>query len=343
MVVVLVLMAAVVLLHVCFGAFEDHGAPDGLLALLSRRWRINDLLRLDKELVVSRSAIVVSVRGTRSSACGVPERAYKVVGRLLLDLLKKLLLVQSVHMTTPLTVLIRLSHNVPLSSHLIGQSYSRRPRVTILLLQLNSTKLARYFLHRISVLTEACAAMRVVRILVGHVLLLMLVVELSSIGRGSALRNEMPSPHERSLIASSITVFRHIVHPLGLGVLVSHRLNVPRRSLWRNSIISMIIIILSNFGLVIFPNDILLIVVLLLLRYLEAFCRIAADSFGSAGAANASTDGVALFRASIRLMPLLLYNELLPALGPVLALQNLHLVLVLEVGILGVEAFQLFF
>ena len=44
---------------------------------------------------------------------------------LLLDLLEKLLLVQVMLMTTSLAVLIRLTHDIPLSSHLVRQSYRR--------------------------------------------------------------------------------------------------------------------------------------------------------------------------------------------------------------------------
>ena len=45
------------------------------------------------------------------------------------------------------------------------------------------------------------------RVLVGHVLLLMLVVELAAAGRGAALRNQVSSSHKRALVVSSVAVF----------------------------------------------------------------------------------------------------------------------------------------
>ena len=249
---------------------------------------------------------------------------------------------------TTLTILITLTHYVSFPSHLVRKSNSSCSWAILmsrLLWKLNSTKLAWYFLHGVAVLAKASTSMWVC-ILIGHVVSLVFVVELASIWRWSSLRYKMSSSNEWTLVASRITIFTNIINSLRLSVFSSHWWNIPRRCLRTNPTILLmtnLVIILNNFRFVVFTNDVLLLViVLLLLRYLETFSCICTNLFGSRCSSYRSANAIAFFFTwSLTLIALFFDNKLVLARSVFLLLNfNLHLILALEL-VAVVKTFQL--
>lgn len=154
--------------------------------------------------------------------------------------------------------------------------------------------------------------MGVMWVLIWHVLLLMLVIELATIGWCTTLWNQVSAPNKWPLVTASITVFTNIIHPLALSFFTSNRLNITWACLWAYSIITIVVIvILSNFGLVVLTNGILCVIVLLLLRYLEALWSIA-YSFSATRSSYWPTNAIRFFRWPSWLMTFFLDDELLP-------------------------------
>lgn len=75
--------------------FEDHWAPDGLLALLARRRSVDDLLALEQELVAA-AVLVLRNRSSTVIGSGAGTLAHEMMLRLLVHLLEHLLLVHLV-------------------------------------------------------------------------------------------------------------------------------------------------------------------------------------------------------------------------------------------------------
>ena len=227
------------------------------------------------------------MRRVRASAW-VTKGTYEVMARLLLDLLEKLLLVESMGLCmSTLTVLIALSHQVSLSvSNLIWECNCRSTSVTWggvwhrLLRELHHTNFAWYFLHSKSMLIKASSPMWIwavdhMAILIRHMSSIVEIVSALVVKRPIiilpiiSLWYQMSPSHLRSLpTITTTTVFTYIIHSLWLLVHFFAVLNgwdVWGGSLWAHAIVFHDVVVIWGFRFIAFSHHGILIIKSILL------------------------------------------------------------------------------
>ena len=299
-----------------------HRRPYGLLWFLSW-WRcIDDLLRFDQKLILVRS-VVVSMRWAWASLHTVAKRTDKVVRALLLNLLEKLLLVQSMRMSALRAVLVRLTNHVSLAAHGVRQCNSHSTGRAVWQLRVSklyASVLAGHLLHRV---VEPSASMRVggmdVCVLVRHDVVAEVVRTFVLAVAVVLLREQVSASGLRPLRRTSIAVLGNVGHPLGLlllnhVVVFIHRGNVGSRSLRWNASIWLIRpwIIICSYSCAFYVARIFLYNITLILlskfEWLRSICTYLLSTWCSN---DAPANGVRfVFWRSLTLVAFLLDNKL---------------------------------